>query len=155
MTNPLSVRDAHISDIPALSAVIHGIGLFTSDEAEGFAASLPGHFEGETEGRVWLMTPDGMGAAYLSPESSPGVWNLLFLGVLPEARRKGLARALISEVEQRLRQDGARMLLIDTSTEPPMEAARALYAGLGYERVGLIPDYWAPGDGKFTFRKAL
>ena len=45
------------------------------------------------------------------------------------------------------------MLLIDTSTEPPMEAARALYSRLGYERVALIPDYWAPGDGKLTFRR--
>ena len=26
---------------------------------------------------------------------------------------------------------------------------------LGYERVGLIPDYWGPGDGKLTFRRAL
>ncbi len=64
-----------------------------------------------------------------------------------------MARALVGEVERRLRGQGARMLLIDTSTEPPMEAARALYSRLGYERVALIPDYWAPGDGKLTFRR--
>ena len=155
LTNSVSVRDAHVSDIPAITAVIHGIGLFTPEEADGFASSLPSHFEGETEGRVWLITEDGMGAAYLSPEASPGVWNLLFLGVRLEARRVGLARALIGEVERRLRQDSARMLLIDTSTEPPMEAARALYAALGYKQVGLIPDYWGPGDGKLTFHKRL
>ena len=155
MTNSVCMRDAHVSDIPAITAVIHGIGLFTPEEGDGFAGSLPGHFDGETDSRVWLVTQDGMGAAYLSPESSPGVWNLLFLGVLPAARRGGLARALIGEVEQRLGRDGARMLVIDTSREAPMEAARALYAALGNERVGLIPDYWGPSDGKLTFRKAF
>ena len=105
---------------------------------------------------MWLLAEGGQAAAYLAPEAAgPGVWNLLFLGVLPEARRRGLARALIAEVEQRLRAQGARMLLIDTSTEPPMAAARALYERLGYERVGLIPDYWGPGDGKLTFRRVF
>ena len=155
MTNPVSVRDAHVSDMPALSAVIHGIGLFTPEEANGFASTLPGHFEGGGEERTWLLAGNGQGAGYLSPEPGPGVWNLLFLGVLPEARRQGVARTLIAEVERRLRAEGARMLLIDTSTEPPMEAARALYAALGYERVALIPDYWGQGDGKLTFRRML
>jgi ribosomal protein S18 acetylase RimI-like enzyme len=139
LTNPVSVRVAHHSDIPAIAAVINGIGLFTPEEAEAFSSSLLGHFEGAPEGRFWLVTQNGMGAAYLSPEPSPCVWNLLFLGVLPGARRGGLARALIGEVERRLRENGARMLLIDTSTEPPMEAARALYVALGYERVGPDP----------------
>lgn len=155
MTTSGSVRDARSSDIPAIEALIRGIGLFTAEESAGFASSLPGHFNGSDEGRIWLLAGEGQGAAYLSPEPSPGVWNLLFIGVLPEARRGGIARALIAEVERRLTAGGARMLLIDTSTEPAMEGARALYEALGYERVGLIPDYWAPGDGKLTFRKAL
>ena len=156
MTHQAGVRDAQPDDIPALQAVIRNIGLFTPEEADGFAGTIPGHFASPSQGHLWLLADDGQGAAYLAPEAAgPGVWNLLFLGVLPEARRRGLARALIAEVEQRLRAQGARMLLIDTSTEPPMAAARALYERLGYERVGLIPDYWGPGDGKLTFRRAL
>ena len=155
MTNPARVRDAQPDDIAALEAIIRGIGLFTPEEANGFAGTLAGHFAEPEEGHVWLLAGEGQGAAYLAPEVSPGVWNLLFLGVLPEGRGQGLARELITQVEQRLRAQGARMLLIDTSTEPPMAAARALYEAMGYERVALIPDYWGPGDGKLTFRQAL
>lgn len=155
MTHPVSVRDARASDIPAIAAVIHGCGLFSPAEAEGFAGGLLGHFDGPPEGRLWLVAGDGAGAALLSPEPAPGVWNLLFLGVLPDARRRGLARALVGEAERRMRRDGARMLLIDTSDAPPMEPARALYAALGYRRAALIPDYWAPGEGRLTFLKAL
>jgi ribosomal protein S18 acetylase RimI-like enzyme len=150
------VRDAQPDDISALQAVIRNIGLFTPEEAEGFAATIPDHFAEPSEGHVWLLAGEGQGAGYLAPEAAgPGVWNLLFLGVRPEGRRQGLARALVTDVERRLRAQGARMLLIDTSTEPPMAAARALYEALGYERVALIPDYWGPGDGKLTFRRAL
>lgn len=155
LTDSIRVRDAHVSDIPALEAIIRNVGLFTPEEADGFAGSLKGYFDGPEEGRRWFLTGNGLGAAYLAPEPAPGVWNLLFLGVVPKARRSGLARALVAEVERRLRSEGARLLLIDTSTEAPMEAARALYAALGYDRVALIPDYWAPGDGKLTFRKLL
>jgi ribosomal protein S18 acetylase RimI-like enzyme len=150
---PISVRDAHAADIPVIEAVIRGVGLFTPDEADGFAGSLPAHVGQPGDGRRWLLADDGAGAALVAPEPAPGVWNLLFLGVQPEARRRGVARALIGEVERRLRAQGARMLLIDTSTAPPMEAARRLYAALGYERVALISDYWGPGDGKLTFRR--
>ena len=156
LTDQSRVRDARADDIPALQAVIRGIGLFTPEEADGFAGTIPDHFAQPGEGHVWLLADDGRGAGYLAPEAAgPGVWNLLFLGVLPEARRQGVARALVADVERQLRAQGARMLLIDTSTEPPMTAARALYERLGYERVGLIPDYWGPGDDKLTFRRVL
>ncbi len=155
MSDQPRVRDARPDDTSALEAIIQGVGLFTPEEADGFAGSLADHFASPDEGHSWLLASDGQGAAYLAPETGPGVWNLLFLGVLPEARRQGIALALVVEVEKRLRVQGARMLLIDTSTEPPMAAARALYERLGYERVGLIPDYWGPGDGKLTFRRAL
>lgn len=154
------VREAHPPDGPTIEAIIRGCGLFSPEEAEGFAASLPAYFEaaGEggahPEGLTWLLAED-CGAAYLSPEPGPGVWNLLFLGVLPQARRRGVATALVAEAERCLGGRGARMLLIDTSTSPAQAAARALYARLGYQAVGEVPDFWGPGDGKLTFRRAL
>lgn len=159
MTDLIDVRDARATDIAALERIIRTLGLFTSEEASGFAETLPGHFEGSGDdparSRLWLIADGGLGAAYLAPEPPSGVWNLLFLGVRPEARRRGIARALVAEVERRLRLQDARMLLIDTSTLPAMAAARALYTDLGYERVANIPDYWALGDGKLTFRRPL
>ena len=74
MTNSVSVRDAHVSDIPAIAAVIHGIGLFTPEEAEGFASTIPDHFAQPSEGHVWLVAGDGQGAGYLAPKAAgPGV----------------------------------------------------------------------------------
>lgn len=151
----ISVREAQASDILALESLIHNVGIFKPSEASSFAQSLYSHFQGEADGRAWFVASDGLGAAYVAPEPGMGVWNLLFLGVQPEARRSGLARALVLKIETQLRRQGARMLLIDTSTEPTVEAARHFYFALGYETASLIPDYWAPGDGKLTFCKKL
>lgn len=154
-TDQVRVRDARADDILALEAIIRGVGLFTSDEVDDVANSLADHFATPAEGHLWLLANHGQGAAYLAPEPMAGVWNLLFLGVLPEARRQGVARALVAEVEWRLKAQGERMLLIDMSTEPLMAAARALCGRMGFEIASLIPDYWGPGDGKLTFQRAF
>jgi len=80
---------------------------------------------------------------------------MLFLGVHPEARRRGLATLLVRDAEARLSGKATRMLLIDTSTAAHLTSARALYAALGYEQVALVPDFWSPGEGKPTIRRLL
>lgn len=155
MSQLSNVRPARVEDIPALAAIIRGVGLFTAEEADGFVASLPAALAESQDGQQWLITSDGSGAALFQPEPAPGVWNMLFLGVLPESRRCGVGRDLVTAVEHRAIELGARMLLIDTSSLPAMAPARALYASLGYEQVAEIPDYWAVGDSKLTFRRVL
>ncbi|TNC44606.1 GNAT family N-acetyltransferase [Rubellimicrobium rubrum] len=100
--------DQQTTDTLALAAVIQGCGLFMPEEAENFIGSLPEHFASKGEGRVWLLAGEGAGVAHRSPEIGPGVWNLLFLGVLPEQRRRGVARALVAAAEVRAREAGGR-----------------------------------------------
>lgn len=54
------------------------------------------------------------------------------------ARRRGIATALMSEIEDLARQDGRTLLVLDTSTGSDAER---LYARLGWTRLGEIPDY--------------
>ena len=58
--------------------------------------------------------------------------SLRMLGVLPEARGRGVARALVDEVISRVRAAGKRVLILRTTDL--MTAAQALYAALGFER---------------------
>lgn len=57
--------------------------------------------------------------------------------VHPDARRRGLARALIQRAEALAWEDGRRTLVLDTAGN----AARALYASLGWRVCGDIPNY--------------
>lgn len=58
--------------------------------------------------------------------------------VHPAYRRRGIARALMSELESASNQLGRTLLTLDTRTG---DDAEPLYASLGYRTVGVIPSY--------------
>ena len=58
--------------------------------------------------------------------------------VHPNARRKGLARALMAALEQRAKAVGRTMLVLDTRSSDP---SRILYQTLGFQIAGEIPNY--------------
>jgi ribosomal-protein-alanine N-acetyltransferase len=71
--------------------------------------------------------------------------HVLNVAVAPEARRHGVARAILDQVEAQGRAQGARvsMLEVRRGNAP----AIALYRSLGYREVGLRPRYYAE-DGE-------
>ncbi|GAA1077378.1 GNAT family N-acetyltransferase [Nocardiopsis composta] len=65
------------------------------------------------------------------------------LAVSPAARGRGVARALMAEVEERAAARGAGRVVL--STQPAMAAAQRLYASRGFTR---LPDRdWSPIPG--------
>src|SRR5690242_9151813 len=64
--------------------------------------------------------------------------------VHPDARRRGVGRALMGELERLARQLGRSLLTLDTRTG---DTAERLYASLGYETAGVIPCYARAPDG--------
>ncbi len=66
--------------------------------------------------------------------------------VHPDARRQGIAGALMQAAEAVARQRGLRLLVLDTGTD----AAEALYRRLGFTLTGVVPNYAADVDGGFV-----
>jgi ribosomal protein S18 acetylase RimI-like enzyme len=60
------------------------------------------------------------------------------------ARRRGIARALMTQVEVEARALKRSLLTFDTTTG---DAAEQLYLSLGYVRAGIIPDYAHKPEG--------
>jgi ribosomal protein S18 acetylase RimI-like enzyme len=66
--------------------------------------------------------------------------------VHPDARRRGIARALMIAVEEIAMREGRTLLTLDTRTG---DHAEALYVSMGYVVAGVIPGYArAPGSGE-------
>ncbi|AUN30788.1 GNAT family N-acetyltransferase [Niveispirillum cyanobacteriorum] len=64
--------------------------------------------------------------------------------VHPDARRQGVAASLLKRAEQVARSKGRRLLVLDTREG---DDAERLYARLGWQSCGTIPDYALNGDG--------
>jgi GNAT superfamily N-acetyltransferase len=67
------------------------------------------------------------------------------LMVRPDARRRGIARALLAAAEDEAARLGRWVLVLDTATG---SAAESAYETLGWERVGMIPDYAVDPQGR-------
>lgn len=73
-----------------------------------------------------------------TPPNQPHRAEVRKLLVHPLFRRRGIARALMAEIELRARMLGRSLMTLDTRTG---DAAEPLYASMGYQSTGIIPGY--------------
>ncbi|MBB3965251.1 GNAT family N-acetyltransferase [Rhizobium metallidurans] len=108
--------------------------------AESVASGATMLFAAEIDGRV-LGTVQ-IGAAQMP--NQPHRADLKKLLVHRDARGNGLARLLMRAAEEEAARRGKTILVLDTATGSDAEA---IYPRLGWERVGVIPDYalWPQG----------
>ncbi|WP_203786283.1 GNAT family N-acetyltransferase [Paractinoplanes rishiriensis] len=93
-------------------------GTFLAAGGEFLVAEVDGHLAGM--GGFW-PTADGRA-------------EVLRVRVHPATRRRGVGRALMTELERRAAEAGLRALHLDTADNQP--EAMAFYTGLGYAEVG-------------------
>jgi ribosomal protein S18 acetylase RimI-like enzyme len=82
-------------------------------------------------------------------------YDLYWLVTSAEHRGQGLGSHLLGRVEGDLRQRGGRTVRIETSSLEGQGGARRFYLRAGYEEVGLIRDFYRPGDDLVTLAKRL
>ncbi|MEM6610126.1 MAG: GNAT family N-acetyltransferase [Pseudomonadota bacterium] len=154
MTNPI-IKATSNDDISGLRAVLDRTELFPS---EMLTKMLAPYLAGETEA-FWLTCHnDGepVGLCYTVPEDlADGTWNMRALAVRPDLQGKRLGAALVHAAEQHLKDKGQRILIVETSGTDAFALTRKFYAQNGYEEEARIRDFWADGDDKVIFRKAL
>jgi len=83
-------------------------------------------------------------------DSAFGCMNILLLWVREDYRRLGVGTRLLSRAEEASRQDGCRMLCLDTfNFEAP-----GFYLKRGFEAYGEV-EFYAGGPVKYYFKKQL
>ena len=97
-----------------------------------------------------------VGLCYAQAEMmTEGTWNMLAIAVDPAMQGQGAGAALVSGMEDLLRGAAARLLVVDTSGTEDFIRTRAFYASNAYTQEATIRDFWAAGDDKVIFTKAL
>ncbi len=149
--NKIDIRPSEAADIPGLGLVLEDTQLFPAE-------MLPEMLDNPEEG-IWLTAfrdAEVLGLCYARPEMlADGVWNMLALGVRTEAHGQTVGTALVADLETRLRADGVRMVIVETSGTADFAQARGFYVARGYAQEAVIRDYWEAGDDKVIFRKLL
>jgi ribosomal protein S18 acetylase RimI-like enzyme len=159
---PLRPRDrARVAELPVSTRGVSdeeiavALELFdmSVDERAGGAddALAPDYeFTGAFEGKRLL----GYACAGPTP-ATDGTFDLYWLAVDPAAQGQGVGRSIVRDVERQLRERGARMLLVETSSRPDYSRTRAFYARCGYTEAARIRDFYAPADDRIMLTTRL
>jgi ribosomal protein S18 acetylase RimI-like enzyme len=138
-----------LEDCVAGGASISYLAPFTLDDAriafEGFADDvgrggrllLAAFLDGELVGTVQVV--------FAWQPNQPHRAEIAKLLVHRDARRRGVAEALMVRAEEEARNEGRTLLVLDTVTGDPAER---LYERLGWTKMGVIPDYALYPDGR-------
>ncbi|HEX40540.1 MAG TPA: GNAT family N-acetyltransferase [Phycisphaerales bacterium] len=154
------IRRPRASDRGAVMAFLARSRLFRPGELdvarevfdEALTAGPQGHYQS------FVVESDGQTLGWVCWGPTPctvATCDLYWIAVAPEARQRGLGRALIAFAERGIAAAGKSLVVVETSGRPAYEPARAFYAAVGYEPAATIADFYGPGDPKLIFTKRL
>jgi len=144
--NATEADGSQIQDIAARA------GVFSQEEIECVEALWDEYLTLGTEycGYHFIVARDGdqvLGFACYGPRDlTDGVFDLYWIAVDPDARRRGVGRGLLAASEEAVRKVGGRMLIAETSGTPPYTPTREFYIRMGYKIEATIKDFYAVGD---------
>jgi ribosomal protein S18 acetylase RimI-like enzyme len=84
-----------------------------------------------------------------------GTYDVYWIAVDPSHQGGGVGSTLLAEVERRLGERRARLLVVETSGTEGYELARRFYGGRGYHLAARLRDFYAPADDRIVFTRHL
>ena len=137
------MTDAHVTQVAELEKIC-----FSDPWSENSVAS-----ELKNPLSLWLVALDGATVAgYIGSQRVGEEADMMNVAVHLDYRRKGIARELVMGLVSALREKGVQSLALEVrqSNEP----AIALYSQLGFQQVGLRPNYYRnPKENALILKK--
>lgn len=82
-------------------------------------------------------------------------FDLYWIAVHERHRGRGLGRQILGKVENLVREAGGMRLYIETSGRADYAPTHQFYLRCGYRVEARLADFYAPGDDRLTYVKAL
>lgn len=155
------IRPTRPEDSPALIAASEGTQVFSGHDIQALREVLDDYHATnyDTEGhRSITLEQDGrpIGFAYYAPASmTDRTWYLWWIVVSKHVQAKGLGGRLLHAVEDAIRAEKGRLLLLETSSLPEYELTRKFYVKHKYFVAAQLKDYYADGNDMVIFGKRL
>ena len=154
------IRATTVNDIHAIAKLAIAAKMFSESDEAFLHTMMEEYFStNQALGHGCLIDEENgepRGVAYYTPvKATDRVWELLMIAVHPDLQGRGRGAALMSQVESTLREQGQRMIIVQTSGQPSYALTRLFYTKLGYEQEARVRDYYAAGEDMILFRKLL
>jgi ribosomal protein S18 acetylase RimI-like enzyme len=152
----MEIRKVTQQDINGLKEVLDSSELFPSEYLDDMIAD---YFNNPATEEIWFAATDSnmiTAFGYCTPEKlTDGTFNLLAIAVRKECQRKGIGKRLMGFIEQLLKENNKRLLIVETSSDEQFDLTRKFYLRLDYLPIAVIKDFWQEGEDKIVFWKKL
>ena len=146
----ITYRDANSMDIPVLVSL--------DKELFPYSPWSAGQYREEISAptRLFVVAIDDASsvigyAGVFAPGGAEA--DVLTVGVVPQHRSQGIARALMAQITEWAVAQGSIAMMLEVKTENA--AAISLYESLGYSKLNIRKDYFGSGLDALVMRKEL
>ncbi len=154
----LTVRALRPADRGPIEKILRGTGFFHEDEVlvalELVDEAL--HKPHQQDYFFGVGEIDGRVAGYVCygrRDMTVHTWDLFWVAVDATLQKRGTGRVLMNWAEDRMREQGARIVIVETAGRPQYEPTRAFYLRIGYQEEARIKDFYADGDDLVIYTK--
>ena len=155
MNNAVRLTDLQPSHRSDVASIVRATAVFSEEEV---AVALELFDEGQPDYEfVGAFIGDRLVgyACYGLTPATDRTYDLYWIAVHPDAQRTGAGAALMAEVERRLEERRARLVIVETSSRDDYEPTRRFYAKRGYGEHARLRDFYAAGDDRVILGKRL
>jgi len=151
------------ADLAAVRSIVESTDFFREDEVQ-IACEL-------VEERLAKGLASGYRFLFADPIDAPGQaigytcfgeipctlgsYDLYWVAVADRHRGQRIGQWLLAETEQRIRTLGGRRIYIETSGQDLYASTQGFYTRCGYALAATLEDFYAAGDPKLIYVKAL
>lgn len=161
----MKIRPLQAADRDRVRRILAAVARFTEDEirwaTELADRAIDDPDNGEYIAQV-LDDPDSgphravQGYVCYGPTPrTEGVFDLYWIAVDPSRQGQGFGQLLLKFVENEVRRQNGRMLLIETRSRPSFAPTIRFYQRSGYEEISRIKDFYRIEDDKIVMCKRL
>jgi ribosomal protein S18 acetylase RimI-like enzyme len=161
----VKIRGIQGADRERIHDILMAVARFTDDEIR-WAMDLVDKAIDDPENGEYIVsvleTPDSgpnrMVQGYVCYGPTPrtdGVFDLYWIAVDPRQQGQGIGQLLLRFVENEVRRQDGRMLLIETRSRPCFAPTLRFYQRSGYDEISRIKDFYRIEDDKIVMCKKL
>ena len=152
----MRLRELVPADRDAVRAMLVDCGAFSATEVEVALEMVEDGLKGDYI--LLALETDGKLRAYACfgpARTTASAWYLYWICVEPSVQGSGIGRMLQAGIEDLVRKSGGDRLVVEASGRPDNARVARFYRRAGFAQVGLIPDFYNPGDDCIVYCKIL
>jgi len=152
------IRPTQETDAPRIHAILVATTMFTNAEIS-VADELIDSFLHQADQKDYIIhsaldqASDALvGYVCFGPTpATESTWDLYWIAVDPKQQGRGIGRQLLHFAEEQCRSMGAKLIIIETSSQPKYQPTQHFYTSNGYVVEARIKDFYAAGDDRLIY----